>query len=139
MTVKQNEEAAQSNKESAESNKESAEENRCSAYANTELLGSIKTFFVRFGIVLVIMLGIIGITSSILLSRQSETLDRVEQNVNANTTNVNKFGEDVRATRRTLEEALRQVQAGRDPDLVTNINKGLDQIDKICEQTNCEG
>jgi len=132
MTAKENEEAAQSNKESAQDNKESAQD-------NTDLLDSIKSFFIKFGIALVVMVAVIGISTSILLSRQSATLDRVESNVNNNTINVNKFGKDVRETRQTLEEALRQVEAGRDPNLIANINKGLQQIDKICQQTNCEG
>lgn len=106
-----------------------------------ELLVTIRRFLIRFAIVVTLIIIVVGVSVSFSLSRQSDALDEMENNVNGNTENINKFGAKVEATKKTLEEAIKAVEErGADNDGFTQrIEKGLEQIDKLCQQTECEG
>jgi septal ring factor EnvC (AmiA/AmiB activator) len=102
---------------------------------------------VRFLALIVLLVAVIVAINSVVSSHMNAQLDKIDQNVeqqgeniNGNTKNIQEFGAEVKATKATLEKAIKEVQDDSgDSEFTTQIKRGLEQIDKLCQQTNCEG
>ena len=95
----------------------------------------------RFTGLLVLFVAVVVAVICVVLSSINATLDKQTTNISDNSTNINNFGTEVRETNQLLKDAIAQVDEGQEgnDEFTNQIRRGLDQINRLCEQTNCEG
>lgn len=105
-----------------------------------ELILSVRSL-VRFLAFVVLLVAVVVAINSVVMSHINDSVAQQGENINGNTENIQQFGAEVRATKRTLDKAVAEVQDNADnpSEFTQRVEKGLVQIDKLCEQTNCEG